>query len=454
MIEEIIMSEKIYDLIIIGGGPAGYIAAERAGSKSKKVLLIEKEQLGGVCLNHGCIPTKSLLHSAKIYYQAENAKQFGVDFTKPVYNLKQAMIWKEKTIERLRKGIEYLMKQHHVTVLHDEAHILDQNTIGVGETIYKYNDLVIATGALPVRLPIQGADLPHVLTSRQILHLQKLPKSLVIIGGGVIGLEFASYFSMLGVPVNVIEIMPEILPGFDQDIASLLRRSMRTCSFHLGCKVESIDSHSVYFKQNDKQEHIDAEIVLMAVGRKPNVNNIGLDRINLKYNRNGIQINDEMKTNIPGIYAIGDVTGKSLLAHSAYRMGEIAVSTILGGKDRMRYSTIPWVVYTNPEVSGVGLTEEEAVNQELKIKKASLPMRINGRFLAEHGNETGICKVIVDSESDRLLGVHMIGGPNSEIIYGAAAMIESQLRVKKIKEIIFPHPTVSEIIKDVLGELS
>jgi len=445
------MSEKKYDVVIIGAGPGGYLAAQRAGARGKKTLLIDKDKnLGGVCLNRGCIPTKTLLNSAMIFHTSQNSEQFGVSVSNAEYDIEKAMEWKNKTVSILTKGVAYQMKRHEVTVITGHAQITDRNTVSIQEEIYRTNNIIIATGSSPSKLPIPGIDKTHVLTSDEILNIKKLPVKLAIIGGGVIGLEFASYFSLLGVSVTVIELLPEILPGFDKDISSLLRKSMTKCHFKTGSKVIKIDDKNVFYSKDGKEESIPADMVLVAVGRTPNVSNLGLRKNNIDYDLNGIKVNDKMETNLPGVYAVGDVTGKSLLAHSAYRMGEVAVNVMFGESDHMRYHAIPWVVYTYPELSKVGLTEEEAKEQGRKIKVKSLQMRVNGRFLAEHGSENGICKVIVDSESDVLLGVTILGGVNSEIIYGAAAMIEAELRVKDIKEIIFPHPTVSEIIKDTI----
>jgi dihydrolipoamide dehydrogenase len=448
------MSEENYDVVIIGAGPGGYLAAERAGAKGKKTLLIEKDNsLGGVCLNRGCIPTKALLNSAKIFHTSQNSESFGVSVSKAEYDLKKAMEWKDKTVSILTKGVAYQMKRHNVEVKTGTAKILDRNTISVQDEILKTDHILIATGSSPSKLTIPGSDKSHVLSSDGILNITKLPKQLAIIGGGVIGVEFASYFSLLGVSVTVIEMLPEILPFFDTDVSSFLRKSMKKCSFITGATVTKIDDQNVFYTRGDVQESIPADTVLIAVGRTPNVSNLGLEKNNIEFDRNGIIVNDKMQTNIPGVYAVGDVTGKSLLAHSAYRMGEVAVNVMFGESDHMRYQAIPWVVYSYPELSGVGLTEKVARDRDRKIKVQSMQMRANGRFLAEHSNENGICKVIVDSESEVLLGITLLGGVNSEIIHGAAAMIEAELRVKDIKDIIFPHPTVSEIIKDTIWEM-
>lgn len=449
------MPDKKYDLIIIGAGPGGYLAAERASARGKKTLIIEKDNtLGGVCLNRGCIPTKSLLNSAKIYYNSLNSEQFGVSITGAEYDLDKAMKWKTKIVSALTKGIEYKMKRNKVDVIHGTAIIEKENIISVGDKSYTTDYCIIATGSSPIKPSIQGIENSYVLTSDEILEIKKLPKNLIIIGGGVIGVEFASYFSMIGTKVTIIELLPEILPNFDKNIAELLRTSLRECNFITGAKVVSIDNYKVNYIKENKSESCLADMILLAVGRKPNIENIGLDNINVDYDKFGIKVDERMQTNIPRIYAVGDVTGKSLLAHSAYRMGEVAVNNILMQKDIMRYNAIPWVVYSNPELSGVGLTEDEAKKKGRKVKVSSLHLRANGRFLAEHGNEKGVCKVIVDADSEILLGVTILGGYSSEIIYGAAAMIEDEFRVKDIKEIIFPHPTVSEIIKDTIWEIN
>lgn len=448
------MSDKKYDLIIIGAGPGGYLAAERAGAKGKNVLLIEKEEtLGGVCLNKGCIPTKTLLNSAKIFHKAQNSEMYGVTVSNAKYDFDKAMAWKGKVVKLMTKGVAFKMKSNNVTTVYGEAKFADKNTVSVNEKLYRGNNIIIATGSSPTVIPIEGINQPHVITSDEVFNIKKLPKKLVVIGGGVIGLEFASYFSMIGVDVTVLEMLPEVLPNVDAEIAKMLRTSIKDCNVLTNVKAQKIEKEKVVYIQDGKEVSCKADLVLLATGRVPNVKELGLENINLEFSKNGIVVNDKMETNIPNVYAVGDVTGKSLLAHSAYRMGEVAVSTMFGSSDRMRYNAVPWAIYTNPELSGVGLTEEQAVKEGYNIKVSTMQLRANGRFYAEHGNEKGLCKVVVDSDTDLLLGVFMLGGVSSEIIHSAAVMIESELRVKDIKEIIFPHPTVSEAIKDTLWEL-
>ncbi len=447
-----------YDLIVIGAGPGGYIAAERAGAAGKKVLLIEKEELGGICTNHGCIPTKSLLNAAKHLVHGRESGRYGVHFDNPVFNLSEAMAWKRETIAGLRKGIAFLMKQHEVEVVFGNAEFSSgkPGTEGFPVVVdgreYRGDEIILATGSKPFVPPIPGFDLPHVLTSREILAIDELPNKLVIIGGGVIGVEFASFFSSVGVEVHVVEMMDEICPMMDRSLAAILRKEMKAVKFHLGARVESIGPSSVTFDRNGEKTSLEADTVLMSVGRRPNVE--GLENLGIDIDGTGIRVDEKMRTNIPGIWAVGDVTGKSLLAHSASRMGEVAVANMTDREDIMRYNAVPWAVYTIPEAAGCGLTETEAREHGYNIKTAAMPMRTNGRFLAEYGKRGGgQCKVVADADTDLILGVHMVGGLCSEMIGAAATFIEAELRIREIKEIIFPHPSVSEIIKDTVWNL-
>lgn len=443
----------MYDLIIIGAGPGGYIAAERAGARGKSVLLIEKGELGGVCLNCGCIPTKTLLNSAKIYKYKDKGEQFGVTFKDAVFNLTKAMEWKRNVIETQRKGIAFLMKKYKVEVVAGEAAFIDKNSVKVDDQIYQAKNIIIAAGSSPFIPPIKGIDSKRVMTSTEILEISEVPRSLTVIGGGVIGLEFASFFSSIGTEVNVIEMMPEIAPMMDPELSKTLRKALKGINFHLSSKVESIEDNIVNFIKNEKKESVTSDAILVSVGRKPNIEGLGLENIGIDFGKKGINVDEKMQTNIPGIYAVGDITGKSLLAHSASRMGEIAVNNICGEKDKMRYNSIPWVIYTLPEAAGCGLTKEEAEKEGINVKVGSILMRINGRFLAENGPDHGICKVVVDADKGIIIGVHILGAASSEIIYGAALMIESELRVKDIKGVIFPHPTISEVIRDAVLEM-
>ena len=440
----------MYDLIILGAGPGGYVAAERAGERGKSVLLIEKAEVGGVCLNEGCIPTKTLLNSAKHYSHTLDSKMFGVHCEGASFNLEEAQAWKNKVVDTNRKGILFLMDKYGVEVIKGTGVFNTDGTIQVGDTSYSGKDIIIATGSSPLMPPIPGSDSEAVLDSTALLEIQKIPSSLVVIGGGVIGLEFASFFSMLGVKVDIIEMMDEIAPFMEPEFAKTMRRAMKKVKFHLGAKVESIDGNKVNFIRKGKDSVIEAELILMAVGRKPNLSGLGLENLGIEMSRTGIVVNEKMATSRPGFYAIGDVIGKSLFAHSASRMAEVVVNTICGEEDSLDYDIVPWAVYTHPEAASCGLTETEAVNRGIKIKTATLQMRISARYYAENGLTPGLCKVVVDGSTDKIIGIHLLGSPCSEMIFGAALMMQTGMTTSDIKHTIFPHPSVSEVIRETV----
>lgn len=440
-----------YDLIVVGAGPGGYIAAERAGALGKKVLLIEKDNLGGVCTNRGCIPTKSLLNSAKHYHHAKEAARYGVHAESVSFSMEEAQAWKMETIETLRSGIAFLMKTNKVDVVTGTAEFIDSHHVKVGDTVYEGDYLILATGSSPVVPPIPGAQLPHVVTSDGILEMKSLPKKLVIVGGGVIGVEFASFYAMVGVEVTVIEMMPEILPMMDAEFATLMRRELKGVKFNLGCRVTGITATAVQFTTaKGEEKSVEADTVLLSIGRRANL--AGFEPLHLDINRQGVVVNDRMQTNVSTIYAIGDVNGRSQLAHSASRMAEVAISNIFGtSRQHMRYTAVPWAVYCNPEAAGCGLTEQAAKVEGRKVLSATTQMRANGRFLAEQGKRApGLVKVVADAETQVILGVHLLGPYSSEIIWGASALIEAELRIKDVKELIFPHPSVAELIRDTV----
>lgn len=440
----------MYDLIILGAGPGGYVAAERAGERGKKVLLIEKAEIGGVCLNEGCIPTKTLLNSAKHYSHALDSKMFGVHTDNATFNLEEAQNWKSKVITTNRKGILYLMDKYGVDLVKGTGVFNNDGTIQVGDTSYSGENIIIATGSSPFMPPIPGADSSAVLDSTALLNIEKIPSSLVVIGGGVIGLEFASFFSMLGVKVDIIEMMDEIAPFMEAEFAKTMRRAMKKVKFHLGAKVESIDGNKVNFVKKGKESVIEADIILMAVGRKPNLIGLGLENLNIDMSKTGICVNEKMATTRAGIYAIGDVIGKSLFAHSASRMAEVVVNTICGEEDSLDYDIVPWAVYTHPEAASCGLTETEALKRNINTKTATLQMRISARYYAENGHTPGLCKVVVDGDTDKIIGIHLLGSPCSEMIFGAALMMQSGMTTTDIKHTIFPHPSVSEVIRETV----
>jgi len=446
----------VYDLIVLGGGPGGYVAAERAGEKGLKVLLIERGHLGGVCLNEGCIPSKALLNAAKHFYYTVHGEAYGITVTDAHFDLAKAHEHKNAVMERLRTGVAGLMKRYKVEVVNGVGTLASPTTVRVDDTVYEGRNILVAAGSSPAHPPIKGADLPHVVTSTGMLETTTLPQQLVVVGGGIIGCEFACVFGSIGVPVTVIEMLPEICPTVDGDIAKMLRSELagKNITFHTGARVEEITPDAVTFSINGETQSVPADLVLLATGRVPNVERLGLENAGVDFDRRGIRIDETCATNVPGVWAVGDITGKTWLAHSASRMGEVVVNNITGRHDRMRFDAIAGVIYTNPEVASVGLTEAAAEKRGIPVVSAKMPMMANGRFLAENAKGKGIVKVVVHRDTRAILGVHMLGGVCSEMIYGAAVMIETECRIDEIRDIVFPHPTTSEIIRDTILTLN
>jgi dihydrolipoamide dehydrogenase len=445
----------MYDLIILGGGPAGYVAAERAGHAGLSVLLFETKSMGGVCLNEGCIPTKTLLYSAKMYDHACGAQKYGVTAEQVRFDYAKMVGRKDRVVRRMVAGVDAQMKNSGVTVVKGFASVVGKTsqgvTVGCNETMYEAKNLLIATGSEALVPPIPGIAVAgdRVLTNREVLALTQCPASLVIIGGGVIGMEFASFFNSLGVSVTVIEMLPEILGGLDREIAGQLREmyARKGVTFHLNAKVVRIEGDTVYFEKQGDTASVTGERLLVSVGRRPVVNGFGLETLGLEMERGGIKVDEAMRTNVPGVYAAGDVTGFSLLAHTASREGEVVVDRITGGSAAMNYRAIPGVVYTNPEVAGVGYTEEQAQSMGLDYRLIKLPMAFSGRFVAENDGVNGLCKVLVASD-DTVLGVHILGNSSSEIIFGACMAMARAGKLSDLKEVVFPHPTVSEMLRE------
>lgn len=454
---------QTYDLIILGGGPAGYLGAERAGNSGLKTAVIEKRALGGVCLNEGCIPSKSLLHSAKVFDYARRSEKFGVTVSDA--RLDQSVVLRRKNgvVKQLVMGVGAKLKRAGVTVITGEGRILGRGENGFlleanGEQLAA-DKLMIATGSVPVIPPIpgvkEGLASGFVLTNREILDLDAIPEKLVVIGGGVIGLEMASYFNSAGSKVTVVEMLDSIAGPTDADISKILLKNYKKkgVDFRLGCKVTAVGENSVTFEEKNESVTIPADKVLLSIGRRAFTEGLGLESIGLHIERGAVVTDEFMRTNVPGVYAAGDVNGKSMLAHTAYREAEVAVGHMLGKNDRMRYTAVPSVIYTSPEVAGAGETEATAREKGLDVEAVNVSMRYSGRYLAEVEGGDGICKLVIDKKYDRLLGVHLIGSYASEMIYGAAMMIETEMRVSDIKEIIFPHPTVCEVIREALFEI-
>lgn len=455
----------MFDLAIIGGGPGGYVAAERAGAAGLKVVLFERKSLGGVCLNEGCIPTKTLLYSAKVYNYAQHGDHYGVYAENPSVKYDEIVDRKNKVVRKLVGGIKAAMKAHKVQVVAAEAMIEGRNAEGItisaaGES-YQAKNLLICAGSEAVVPPIPGLKEAGdvIVTNREILALTEQPKELVVIGGGVIGMEFAAFYNTLGTKVTVVEMMPKILGPMDDEISSMLQGiyAKRGIEFKLSCKVTGIEGNTVVYEDPQGQVcRVSGDKILVSVGRRANLDGYGLEKLGVEMMLNrggrpcGIKVDEKMRTNIPNVYAAGDVTGFSMLAHTASREGEVAVNNILGKQDHMRYNAIPGVVYTNPEVAGVGLTESEAKAKGVDYSVIKLPMAYSGRFVAENEGGEGICKIIVGKKYHEVLGMHMLGNPCSEIIQSACIAIEMEMTAEQLQEVVFPHPTVSEIIKETV----
>ena len=458
----------MYDLAIIGGGPGGYTAAERAGAAGLSVVLFEKNELGGVCLNEGCIPTKTLLYSAKVFDYARHADLYGVSVEGASFDYSKILKRKTKVVRKLVGGVKLKMKNSGVTVVGGEAVIAGPVAggfvVSCGGTEYVTSRLLICTGSEAVVPPIPGIKEAGdvIVTNREILALEEPPAELVIIGGGVIGMEFASFFNSIGSKVTVIEMMPKILGPMDSEISDLLQKqyAKKGVEFRLGCKVTGIEGDTVVYEDPEGNVcRVHGDKILVSVGRRARLEGYGLETLGVSLALTpagrpyGIKVDDRMRTDVPGVYAAGDVTGFSLLAHTAVREAEVAVNDILGSDDKMSYKAIPGVVYTNPEVAGVGLTEDEAARKGIDVTVLKLPMAYSGRFVAENERGEGLCKILVCPSSHEVLGVHMLGNPSSEMIHSACIAIEQGMMVEQLKEVVFPHPTVSEIIKETVFTL-
>jgi dihydrolipoamide dehydrogenase len=449
-----------FDLIVLGGGPAGYLASERAGHAGMSVLCIEERSVGGVCLNEGCIPTKTLLYSAKLYDGAAHGDKYGVTAEGLKIDHAKVIARKDKVVKTLVSGVQSALKANHVTLVNARGKITGRGEEGYiveagGET-YIGKRLLIATGSSPAVPPIpglkEGLASGFVCTNREILALTEQPKSLVVIGGGVIGLELASYFTSIGTKVTVIEMLDHIAGENDAELVSILKKGFekRGVTFLLSAKVTEATATAVKYEKDGAVSEIACEKVLLSIGRRANTKDIGRESIHVLTERGAIVTDAHMKTNQPEVYAAGDVNGKSMLAHTAYREAEVAVNTMLGKKDAMRYSAIPGVLYTNPELSGVGETEAGAKAKGYDVGCVKIPMRFSGRYIAENEGGDGIMKLVVDNATKKVLGAQALSNYSSEFIVTVGTFIELGLTVDEIKEIVFPHPTVSEIVREAV----
>ena len=440
-------------IIIIGGGPGGYTAAIRAAQLGAQVTLIEQDALGGTCLNRGCIPTKALLQSADILAQTRDAATFGVSAEKVTLDFSAVTKRKEALVKHLVSGVSYLMRKNKVNVISGTGTLIDSKTVGIlrEKNRISADSIIIATGSKPSVVPIKGADETGIITSDEALAMEQLPKSIVIIGGGVIGLEFAQIMSRMGSKVSILEMMPQLLPTEDKEIAAGIKDSLTkegieifTDATVIGISTKQ-DEKAVSFttKEGTGEEERIAEKVLVAVGRSPNTDNLGTDNLGLAIDGGRITVNERMETNIPGVYAIGDVVGGIMLAHVAMEEGKCAVENSLGAGRKMDFGAVPRCVYTSPEVAAVGLTETEAREAYGDIRVGRFPFTASAKALIANAT-SGMVKVVTDSSYGQILGVHILGPHATELIAEAVLGIKMEATFDDLASSIHAHPTLSE----------
>ncbi len=441
-------------ITIIGGGVGGYPAAIRAARMGAEVTLIEKDALGGTCLNWGCIPTKSLLQSAGVIQTMKDSEVFGVKCKGYEVDFGAVMNRKNTVVAQLTRGVGALLKAKKVKVIQGTASFVDTKTVQVNETGEKVQGdaILIASGSKPGRIPIEGIDGPDVMDSNQVLAMKALPKSVVVIGGGVIGVEFAQFLIAMGTEVTIIEMLPGLVPGVDKEIATILQKQLSAAGVKVvtGAAVKGIahkkTENTVTYTIGDKTETVTAEKVFLTVGRKPDFSLLNIDKVGVKHERGAIVVNEFMETNVPGIWAAGDVVGGIMLAHLASAEGECAVTNILGHREAMSYRAVPSCIYTTPEVASVGLTEEKA-KERGEIQVGRFPLRGNGKALVLNETE-GMVKVIADKKFGEVLGVHIIGPHATDMIAEAVLGMTMEMTAEELAGAIHPHPTVSEAIME------
>ena len=439
------------DLIIIGAGPGGYETAVKAAHAGLKTVIIEKDNVGGTCLNVGCIPTKCFCKNAELLSELSEAEQLGVKgLSHSGIDMPKVVARKNEVVSTLISGIEALLKNPNIIRANGKAKFVDAKTVEVEGETYTAPNIIIATGSVTKFLPIPGKDLPKVLTSTEMLDLTEVPNRLAVIGGGVIGMEFASIFNAFGSEVTVLEYCKEILPNFDADIAKRLKASLKGKGINIinnaavnGIKDEG-DHYTVTYMLKDKEESIDTDIVLMAVGRGANTASLNLEDIGIETDRRGIVTDDDFRTNIEGIYAIGDINGKCQLAHAASFQGQHALNVILGKQDNIRLDIMPAAVFTNPEAATVGLTTEYCKENGINAKAHKSFFRANGKALAMNESD-GLVKILTD-DSDRIIGCHMYGPHSADLIQEVAALMNKDATLSELADIIHAHPTLGEVI--------
>jgi dihydrolipoamide dehydrogenase len=447
------MTDKL-KITVVGGGVGGYPAAIKAARAGAAVTLIERDLLGGTCLNRGCIPTKALLQAAEVVHTIREAPLFGIRCDDYSVDFPAVAKRKDAVVRQLREGVGTLLKRRRIKVVPGTAFFADSSTLQIQETgeKIKFDHIIITSGSLPGRISFEGSDGPGVLDSDQVLALTKLPQSLVIIGGGVVGVEFAQIFNRLGAKVTLLEIMENLIPGADREIALALEKSLSEAGIKIVTRatVKKIkgqkDQNRVSFVHADKTKSLSAEKVVLAVGRKPDTAALELDRIGLAHKNGALIVNERMQTNIPHIYAAGDVVGGLMLAHKAMAEGEFAVAGIMGGKTNVKPKEIPSCIYTSPEVASVGMTEEQAA-QSHDIETARFPFAACGKALLM--NRTfGMVKIVADKKFGQVLGVHIIGPHATDMIAEAVLGMSLEMTVDELAHAVHPHPTLSEAVME------
>ncbi len=438
-----------FDVAVIGSGSAGYVSAIRAADLGKKVVILEHREIGGTCLNRGCVPTKALLKVAEVYETIKDSKTFGISAEGVSYDPEAIQKRKQFVVKRLVSGVEFLLKARKVVVKRTKGTLLDEHTVSLesGETV-KAKDIVIATGSEPALIPVFKIDHKNVLTSDDALNLTALPKDILIVGAGAIGTEFATFLSAFGVKVTVVEMMPQVVPTLkDKKLAGLVKRTLekRGVKIYTDTKIESVevvkDGEVVSTLSNGEEIH--TEKVLVSIGRKLNSDGIGLEKLGVKTERGKIVVDERLRTNIPNVYAIGDVTGGMLLAHKAMKEGEIAAEVIAGLDRKMDYRVVPWAIFSDPEIASVGLTEEEAKEKGIEVITGEFPFTANGKAVSMNKAE-GEVKLVARKDTNEVIGGQIVGPDASVLIAEVALAVEKHLSIRDIADTIHTHPTLPE----------